>query len=104
MHYHWPIVNISLPRKLPDLDGDQTSELVAACAVTLPSEMTDNHIHIRTSFILISGKKGKVMGQPVSLPNYLIVEKSVRTHKTYNFLFQNFILVSSRHVYRHWSN
>ena len=65
MHYHWPIVNISLPRKLPDLDGDQTSELVAACAVTLPSEMTDNHIHIRTSFILISGKLGKVMGQPV---------------------------------------
>ena len=64
MQYHMPLVNISLPRKLPDLDGDRISELVAACAVTFPSEMTDNRVHIRTNFILISGKKGKIMGRP----------------------------------------
>ena len=64
MRYHMPLVNISLPRKLPDLDGDRISELVAACAVTFPSEMTDNRVHVRTNFILISGHHGKVMGRP----------------------------------------
>ena len=64
MRYHMPLVNISLPRKLPDLDGDRISELVAACAVTFPSEMTDNRVHVRTNFILISGQHGKVMGRP----------------------------------------
>ena len=32
-----PLVNISLPRRLPDLDGDGMFEMVAACAVTFPS-------------------------------------------------------------------
>ncbi len=39
--YHIPLVNVSLPRRLPDLDGDGTYDLVAACAVTLPSEVND---------------------------------------------------------------
>ena len=64
MHYHIPLVNISLPRRLPDLDGDGVSELVSACAVTFPSEMSDNHVHIRTNFILISGREGRLMGRP----------------------------------------
>ena len=34
-----PLVNISLPRLLPDLDGDGMSEMIAACAVTFPSEV-----------------------------------------------------------------
>jgi hypothetical protein len=37
-------VNVSLPRKLPDLDGDGVNDLVAACAVTLPSEVNDQVI------------------------------------------------------------
>ena len=64
MRYHMPLVNISLPRRLPDLDGDGMSELVSACAVTFPSEMTDNHVHIRTNFILISGRSGRLLGRP----------------------------------------
>lgn len=64
MRYHMPLTNISLPRQLPDLDGDRISELVAACAVTFPSEMTDNHVHVRTNFILISGRHGTLMGRP----------------------------------------
>ena len=64
MRYHMPLVNISLPRRLPDLDGDGMSELVCACAVTFPSEMTDNHVHIRTNFILISGRSGRLLGRP----------------------------------------
>ena len=59
-----PLVNISLPRLLPDLDGDGVSELIASCAVTFPSEMTDNHVHVRTNFILISGRFGRLMGRP----------------------------------------
>ena len=39
MRYHMPLVNISLPRLLPDLDGDGMSEMIAACAVTFPSEV-----------------------------------------------------------------
>ena len=39
--YHIPLVNVSLPRRLPDLDGDGVLDLVAACAVTLPSEVND---------------------------------------------------------------
>jgi hypothetical protein len=39
--YHIPLVNVSQPRKLPDLDGDGVLELLAACAVTLPSEVND---------------------------------------------------------------
>jgi hypothetical protein len=49
--YHMPLVNISLPRRLPDLDGDGVSEMVSACAVTFPSEMSDNHVHIRTYMV-----------------------------------------------------
>ena len=64
LQYHMPLVNISLPRQLPDLDGDRISELVAACAVTFPSEMTDNHVHVRTNFILISGRHGRLLGRP----------------------------------------
>ena len=64
LRYHMPLVNISLPRQLPDLDGDQVSELVASCAVTFPSEIGDNHLHPRTNFILISGGKGRLLGRP----------------------------------------
>ncbi len=64
LRYHMPLVNISLPRRLPDLDGDGTFELIAACAVTFPSEMTDNHVHVRTNFILISGRTGQLLGRP----------------------------------------
>lgn len=64
LEHHIPLVNVSLPRRLPDLDGDGVSELVAACAVTFPSEISDDHIHIRTNFILLSGRHGKVMGRP----------------------------------------
>ena len=38
--------------------------MVAACAVTLPSGVSDDHIHIRNNFILISGKTGEVQGRP----------------------------------------
>ena len=64
MHHHIPLVNISLPRVLPDLDADLIPDLVAACAVTLPSGVRDDHVHIRNNFILISGKTGKVQGRP----------------------------------------
>ena len=64
MHHHIPLVNISLPRVLPDLDGDLIPDLVASCAVTLPSGVRDDHLHIRNNFILISGRTGKVQGRP----------------------------------------
>lgn len=64
LHHHIPLVNISLPRVLPDLDGDLIPDLVSACAVTLPSGVRDDHVHIRNNFILISGKTGKVQGRP----------------------------------------
>ena len=64
LRYHMPLVNISLPRQLPDLDGDNVSELVSSCAVTFPSEIGDNHVHLRTNFILISGGKGRLLGRP----------------------------------------
>ena len=64
LRYHMPLVNISLPRQLPDLDGDHVSELVASCAVTFPSEMGDNHLHPRTNFILMSGGRGRLLGRP----------------------------------------
>ena len=64
LHHHIPLVNISLPRLLPDLDGDSVPDLVSACAVTLPSGVNDDHQHIRNNFILISGKNGKVRGRP----------------------------------------
>ena len=47
VEYHIPLVNFSLPRRLPDLDGDGVGELVAAVAVTLPSEVTDGRHHPR---------------------------------------------------------
>lgn len=64
LHHHIPLANLSLPRKLPDLDGDSVSELVSACAVTLPSGLRDDHVHIRTNFVLLSGKTGEVIGRP----------------------------------------
>lgn len=85
--FHIPLVNFTLPRKLPgnwykmhqvtflkhlkltnrpflDLDGDGIYELVSACAVTLPSEMNDQHSHPRTNFIIVSGKTGNIIGRP----------------------------------------
>ena len=64
LHHHIPLVNFSLPRVLPDLDGDLVPDLVAACAVTLPSGVYDDHLHVRNNFILVSGKTGKVLGRP----------------------------------------
>lgn len=64
LHHHIPLVNLSLPRRLPDLDGDGISELVATCAVTLPSGVSDRKSHIRTNIVLISGVDGAVIGRP----------------------------------------
>jgi len=64
VEYHIPLVNFSLPRRLPDLDGDGVGELVAAVAVTLPSEVTDGRHHPRTNFVLISGRQGRLIGRP----------------------------------------
>lgn len=51
--YHIPLVNVSLPRRLPDLDGDGTYDLVAACAVTLPSEVNDQ---VEQGFLTFSSR------------------------------------------------
>ena len=59
-----PLVNFSLPRRLPDLDGDGVADLVSAVAVTLPSEITDDRPHVRTNFVLISGRQGTLIGRP----------------------------------------
>jgi len=53
-----------------DLDGDGVFDLVASCAVTLPSEVIDQHSHIRTNLILISGKTGTVIGRPYLVKSY----------------------------------
>lgn len=58
-------MNFSLPRRLPDLNGDAIPELVSSCAVTLPSEINDvHHRHVRTNFVLVSGGSGDVIGNP----------------------------------------
>ena len=57
-------MNFSLPRRLPDLDGDGVSELVSAVAVTLPSGVTDDRPHVRTNFVLVSGRQGTLIGRP----------------------------------------
>ena len=64
LHFHMPLVNFSLPRRLPDLNGDGVTELVAAAAVTLPSGVNDNRIHVRNNLVLVSGADGVVMGRP----------------------------------------
>ena len=58
LHFHMPLVNFSLPRRLPDLNGDGVTELVAAAAVTLPSGVNDNRIHVRNNLVLVSGADG----------------------------------------------
>ena len=57
-------MNLSLPRRLIDLNGDGVAELVTTGAVTLPSGIRDGKSHHRRNLILISGKDGTVMGRP----------------------------------------
>ncbi len=57
-------MNLSLPRRLPDLDGDGVDELLCAGAVTLPSGVSDSREHPRTNLVLVSGLKGDVIGRP----------------------------------------
>ncbi len=66
LRHHIPLTNLSLPRALPDLDGDGVSELVSACAVVLPSGVADGsaHPHPRTDLVLVSGASGRVLGRP----------------------------------------
>ncbi len=52
LHHHIPLTNLSLPRRLPDLDGDGAPDLVSACAVVLPSGIGDRaHPHPRTDLV-----------------------------------------------------
>ncbi|XP_040571328.1 uncharacterized protein [Lepeophtheirus salmonis] len=67
--HHIPLTNLSLPRKLPDLNNDGIPELLSAAAVTLPSGVKDHRQHVRNNLVLLSGKTGKVLGRP-----YLIEE------------------------------
>ena len=59
-----PLVNFSLPRRLPDLDRDGTNELLSAVAVTLPSGISDHRTHVRTNLVVVSGGTGGVLGRP----------------------------------------
>lgn len=63
LHHHIPLVNLSLPRFLPDLNNDGIPELLSSCAVTLPSGISDHRDHVRTNLVIISGKNGKVIGR-----------------------------------------
>jgi hypothetical protein len=53
LHHHIPLVNLSLPRRLPDLDGDGVDELLSSCAVTLPSGVSDSRMHVRTNLVRV---------------------------------------------------
>lgn len=57
-------MNLSLPRRIPDLDGDGVDELLCACAVTLPSGVSDSRTHVRTNLVIVSGLKGDVIERP----------------------------------------
>jgi len=52
---------------LPDLDGDGVLELLTACSF---NDTTDSHANVsdRNNFIVISGKKGEIIGQAVHFP------------------------------------
>ena len=99
LHHHIPLVNLSLPRRLPDLDGDGVQELLSAAAVTLPSGVSDSRAHSRTNLVstnhlpiilgllnvdrgqfcmrcyflqvLISGASGEVIGRPYRVEDCL---------------------------------
>lgn len=64
MHHHIPLVNLSLPRVVPDANGDGILDILALCAVTLPSGVSDHHIHVRTNLVMVSGSDGTVLGRP----------------------------------------
>lgn len=55
------------PIVLPDLDGDGILELLTACSF---NDTTDSHATVsdRNNFIVISGKKGEIIGQAVHFP------------------------------------
>ena len=67
LHHHIPLTNLSMPRRLPDLDGDGADDLLSACAVVLPSGVGDRRVHPRTDLVLISGRTGRVVGRPYLL-------------------------------------
>ena len=64
LHHHIPLVNLSLPRRLPDLDGDGGDDLAASAAVTLPSGVSDDKNHRRNNLVLIASGTGEVIGRP----------------------------------------
>ncbi len=67
LHHHIPLTNLSLPRRLPDLDGDGADDLLSAGAVVLPSGVGDRRSHSRTNLVLVSGRTGAVVGRPYLL-------------------------------------
>lgn len=58
---------MEFPIVLPDLDGDGIRELVTACSF---NNTSDRHATVsdRNNIIVISGKKGEIMGQAVHFP------------------------------------
>jgi len=58
---------LEFPIILPDLDGDGIRELLTACSF---NDTTDSHATVsdRNNFIVISGKKGEIIGQAVHFP------------------------------------
>ncbi len=67
LHHHIPLVNLSLPRRLPDVDGDGVADLLSTCAVTLPGAVNDHRTHRRNNLVLVSGRSGAVIGRTVLL-------------------------------------
>jgi hypothetical protein len=66
-HDNRSAVDLEFPIVLPDLDGDGIRELVTACSF---SDTNDRHANVsdHNNFIVISGKKGEIIGQPVHVP------------------------------------
>lgn len=58
-------VDLEFPIVLPDLDGDGVRELVTACSFNDTSERPAT-VFYRNNFIIISGKMGRIIGQPVN--------------------------------------
>lgn len=66
-HDNRSAVDLEFPIVLPDLDGDGILELLTACSF---NDTTDSHATVsdRNNFIVISGKKGEIIGQAVHFP------------------------------------
>ncbi|TRY69355.1 hypothetical protein TCAL_11022 [Tigriopus californicus] len=86
LHHHIPLVNLSLPRFLPDLNDDGIPELLSSCAVTLPSGISDHREHVRTNLVIISGQDGTVIGRPYLVEMCLdIGAVNITTHLNIQF-------------------